>query len=149
MSSTFVGLNGSGFWMRDGTLELWLRLLALHIEDPKKPGTIAAEIRDQWLFASRGFFIGCVPVMLERFANVPEGNSVIRKAVQSFLTVLEKEPGDLPKNLLSLIGMDGGFTTDFPTSALIEVGHAFCDLLDGKITLSVSGKGYMPGSGLH
>ena len=32
MGSSFVGIGERGFWMRDGLLELWLRLLALHIK---------------------------------------------------------------------------------------------------------------------
>lgn len=41
MGSTLVYIGERGFWMRDGILELWLRFLALHIEDPVESGSLA------------------------------------------------------------------------------------------------------------
>ena len=43
--------------MRDRILEVWLRLLALHIADPEQ-GSIGQQIREGWLLASRGYFLG-------------------------------------------------------------------------------------------
>ena len=36
MGRTFVGIGEPrrGYWIRDSVLELWLRFLALHVEDP-------------------------------------------------------------------------------------------------------------------
>lgn len=51
--------------MYDGELELWLRLLALHLEEPHSTQRRSGEIREGWLLASRGFFTGCVPVALD------------------------------------------------------------------------------------
>jgi hypothetical protein len=34
MGTSFVEIGEKGFWMQDSILELWLRLLALHIADP-------------------------------------------------------------------------------------------------------------------
>ena len=47
MGTSFVSISGHGFWIQDSLLELWLRLLALHIEDPVESGGLATTIRDQ------------------------------------------------------------------------------------------------------
>jgi hypothetical protein len=84
MGSTFVEIDGKGFWMRDGILELWLRLLALHVEDPDE-GSVGRGIRDNWLLASRGHFGGCVPDGLEEAVSTPEGRAVVVAAIQSLI----------------------------------------------------------------
>lgn len=73
MGTTFVTMTrnasgkAQGFWMNDGMLELWLRLLALHLPEPTNDGEYSAtvEIRNNWLLASRGYFVGCVPHSME------------------------------------------------------------------------------------
>jgi hypothetical protein len=92
MGKTFVGIGDRGFWMRDGMLELWLRFLALHVEDPVESGSLAIEIRDQWLLASRGYFMGCVPDGLEEAVSTPEGEMLVRSAIHSLLDVLKTAP---------------------------------------------------------
>src|SRR5688572_23131272 len=96
MGTTFVTLSSDpntdapGFWMSDGMLELWLRLLALHLPDPMDDGRYAAVrgIRDQWLLGSRGFFMGCVPHGLEEACGSTEGQALVRSAVLSLLAAL-------------------------------------------------------------
>jgi len=50
MGTTFVTLSREvsettpGFWMRDGMLELWLRLLSLHLPEPTNKGEFGATI---------------------------------------------------------------------------------------------------------
>jgi hypothetical protein len=131
--------------MRDGLLELWLRLLALHVEDPVEPGSLATKIRDQWLLASRGFFNGCVPEGLEEAVSTPEGDALVRTAIRSLLEALDVAPSHLNKDVLNLLGIDGNFTADMETRRLIEVGRAYLDLLDGKITAGASDASFMPG----
>ena len=146
MGTTFVAIGDAGFWMRDGILELWLRLLALHVEDPVESGTVATKIRDQWLLASRGFFNGCVPDGLAEAVSTAEGLALVRAAIQSLLQALTKAPGHLGKEVLNLMGFSGGeFTSAVETRRLVEVGHAFLDLLDGKITTDASDTSFMPG----
>ena len=73
MGTSFVtitdGITGDepGFWMRDEMLELWLRLLSLHLPEPNDNGenTATPDIRNRWLLASRGYFNGCVPHEME------------------------------------------------------------------------------------
>jgi len=147
MGTTFVDIGGHGFWMRDGILELWLRLLALHLEDPTLPGTVATTIRDQWLLASRGYFNGCIPVGLADAVSTSEGNALVRNAIHSLLTALQTAPPYLDKGVLNIMGFnDGEFTDDFESRRLIAVGQAFLSLLDGTITTGPDDTSFMPGS---
>lgn len=149
MGTTFVALNDPrrGFWMSDGILELWLRFLALHVEDPVKSGSLATQIRDQWLLASRGYFAGCVPDGLAEAVSTPEGDSLVRAAIGSLLDALRSAPPHLSSGVLNLMGFGGGeFTADIETWRLVEVGEAFLALLDGKVTAGPSDAAFMPGS---
>ena len=146
MGTKFVGISDRGFWIRDSVLELWLRFLAMHIEDPVESGSMATRSRDQWLLASRGFFNGCVPEGLEEAVSIPEGEALARAAIHSLLGALERAPTRLNKDVLNLMGFTGGaFTADVETRRLVEVGQAYLDLLDGKITAGPSDTSFMPG----
>jgi hypothetical protein len=113
MGTTFVGIGDRGFWMQDSILELWLRFLALHIEDPVESGSLATEIRDRWLLASRGYFMGCVPDGLEEAVSTPEGERLVRSAIHSLLNALKKALNHLSNGVLNLMGFnDGEFTQD-------------------------------------
>lgn len=149
MGSSFVGLGDRGFWMRDGHLELWLRLLALHIEDPSRqnPDPTATKIRDQWLLASRGFFNGCVPVNFEEAVATEKGKAVVRGAIDSLLKALRSAPVDISKDALNLLGFEGTSQGDVERWRLIEIGQAFLDLLDGKIKSDPRDTTFMPGLG--
>src|SRR5262249_23930835 len=148
VGTTFVRIRDRGFWMRDGILELWLRFLALHVEDPVESGSLATKIRDQWLLASQGYFTGCVPEGLEEAVSTPEGEALVRAAIHSLLSALEAAPPTLNKDVLNLMGFtDGEFTIDIETWRLVEVGQAYLALLDGKITASPSDASPMPGCG--
>lgn len=147
MGTSFVRISDGGFWVQDGLLELWLRLLTLHVEDPAEPGATASAIRDQWLLASRGYFNGCVPDGLQEAVSTPEGAALVRAAVHSLLEALAAAPDRLGKEVFNLMGFSGGtFTGDIETRRLIEIGGAFLDLIDGKITSGPEDSSFMPGS---
>ena len=148
MGTTFVALNEPrrGFWVRDSLLELWLRFLALHVEDPVESTSLATRIRNQWLLASRGYFTGCVPEGLAEAASTPVGEALVRAAIHSLLEALKAAPGQLNKDVLNLMGITSGeFTADVETWRLVEVGHAYLALLDGRITAGPSDASFMPG----
>ncbi len=90
MGTTFVGIGGKGFWMADDILELWLRLLALHVEDPADSNSPAHVIRTNWLLASRYDFGGCVPHCIEEAVSTLEGRRVVLGAIESLRTALLK-----------------------------------------------------------
>jgi hypothetical protein len=155
MGTTFVTLsseasgNEPGFWMRDGMLELWLRLLALHLPEPtdSEADRVTFEIRNKWLLASRGHFVGCVPHSMEDASATREGTAAVRMAIDSLLTALRQASAPLEAGTLNLLGIEGGlFTAPIERKWLEEIGHAFVDLLDGKITCTPSSAEIMPGS---
>jgi hypothetical protein len=147
MGTTFVSTDGGGFWMSDSILEIWLRLLALHIEEPVESGGAATKIRDQWLLASRGYFNGCIPHGLEEAVVTEEGTALVRAAVQALLKALKAAPSHLSKDVFNVMGFTSTtFTIDIETRRLLEVGHAFLDLLDGKIKAGPDDATFMPGS---
>ena len=149
MGTTFVTIDETtGFWMRDGILELWLRLLALQIEESPDEEFLGRKIRDQWLLASRGYFGGHVPHDFETYANTEDGQQLIRNAIESLMAKLKKAPEELDGPTLDLLGIEGTFRDPFETSRLIEVGEAFVRLLDGQITDTATSTEFMPGSRL-
>lgn len=154
MGTTFVTLSREvssdepGFWMRDGMLEFWLRLLALHLPEPTNSGEHQAtlKIRNQWLLASRGYFGGCVPHGMEDACATQEGRDVVRIAIDSLLAALCRAPMSLDSDTLNLLGIEGMQCAPIERTWLQEIGHAFLDLLDGKIRCVPSSTEVMPGS---
>jgi hypothetical protein len=135
--------------MSDGMLEIWLRLLALHLPEPTDNGEYKAtfKIRNQWLLASRGYFGGCVPHGMEEACATQEGRAVVRIAINSLLAALGDTNIPLDADTLNLLGIEGGqFTAPIERKWLQDIGHAFIDLLDGKIVGTASTAEVMPGS---
>jgi len=143
MGSTFVTLGRDasgnpasgetqvGFWMQDSILEIWLRLLALHIREPQEYGDIANVIRNQWLFASRHHFMGCVPHFLEEATSSTEGFSLVVDAVQSLSVALASATGHICGESLSLLCFESEMG-DVEIAVLRDVAAAFRDLLNRK-----------------
>lgn len=153
MGTTFVtiteGSSGAGFWMRDDMLELWLRLLALHLPEPNNKGEHRAsiEIRNKWLLASRFYFMGCVPHGLEEACATAEGRAVVREAIASLMAALGRSNAPLDPPALNLLGFSGwDFSQTIERKWLHEIGQAFLDLLDGKITCTARSTEIIPGS---
>ena len=154
MGTTFVTLTcepsgeDQGFWMYDGMLELWLRLLALHLPESTNSGEYRAtvEIRNQWLLASRGYCGGWVPHGMEDACATQEGRTVIRIAIDSLLTALRQTAKPLDADTMNLLGIEGQFTAPIERKWLEEIGYAFLDLIDGKISGTAASTEIMPGS---
>jgi hypothetical protein len=134
--------------MHDSMLELWLRLLALHLPEPNDYGENKAtvEIRNRWLLASRGYFIGCVPHGMEDACATQEGREVVRHAIHSLRNALQPSPNSLDPNTLNLLGIEGTWLEPVDRRWLNEIGEAFLDLLDGRITGTVKQTDIMPGT---
>jgi hypothetical protein len=134
--------------MRDGMLELWLRLLALHLPEPTDNGEHQAtlKIRNQWLLASRGYFGGCVPHGMEDACATQAGRDVVRIAIDSLLAALRRAPTALDANTLDLLSVEGIQFAPMERRWLQEIGLAFIDLLDGRIAGTPASTEVMPGS---
>lgn len=155
MGTTFVTIaertegTARGFWMSDSVLELWLRLLSLHLPEPNDLGENQAtpEIRNRWLLASRGYFSGCVPHDMEFACSTAEGSAAVRCAIESLMESLSQSDVPLDADTINLLGIEGGtFSGAIERQVLREVGFAFLDLLDGKIHGTAASADVMPGS---
>ena len=133
MGSAFVAIGAHGFWSRDGVLEIWLRLLALHLDQTTTPGSTIGAIRDRFLLASTGLFNGCVPHGLDEAIATPVGANAVRSANAALLAKMEAAPFAISSKALALLGISGIFSADVATSDLVDIGHALHDLLDGTI----------------
>ncbi|MEL7500794.1 MAG: hypothetical protein AAFN77_24590 [Planctomycetota bacterium] len=154
MGTSFVTItdgtagNEPGFWMRDEMLELWLRLLALHLPEPTDSGEHAAtpEIRNKWLLASRGHFNGHVPHEMEFACANPERMKLVRTAIKSLMASIEASDSALSADTLNLLGNESCKYTDLERDRLRDIGFAFIDLLDGRINNTAHSTEIMPGS---
>jgi hypothetical protein len=133
--------------MQDGILELWLRLTALHLEEPTSPTSPVRAIRDQWLLASRGYFGGCIPDGVEDAVSTDEGKRLVLKAISSLAWRLNTCPEILDQNVLNLLGVEGvTFVNGCQTWRLQEVCSAVVGLIEGRIGGDTSQTELMPGS---
>ena len=133
--------------MQDSILELWLRLLALHLEDPLEENSKTRETRDGWLLYSRGFFVGGVQVGLGAAVATAQDRDSVVAAIRSLIGALEKGPEHLDHGTLNLLGFQsGGYPRDIERAQLIEVGKAFLALIAGEIHSDPSSTAFMPGS---
>ena len=153
MGSSYVEIGENGFWVHDALLSPFLRLLALHIDDPADRAsseTVSAtyRIRNQWLLASRYCFVGCVPVALDEAVHTEEGRKVVRKALTGLLYDLESAPSELSHHVFSLLGiLDRPFPLDLETWRFVDIARAFLALMDGEIKAGTGDhKTFMPGS---
>lgn len=149
MGTSFVAIGERGFWMQDCVLDLWLRLLALHIPDSPDRNSPVHVIRTNWLVASRGGFIGCVPDGIEDAIATPDGRQLVVDAINSLRAELMAAPPHIDKNFLNLLGFHRSsvrWVDDFETRKLLEVADAFMNLIDGKILSDASDASFMPGS---
>lgn len=129
-------------------LSLWLRLLALHLPEPNDLGEYGAtpETRNRWLLASAVYFGGCVPHEMEFAAASPERQIVVRKAIDSLMTVLDKSNIPLNADAIDLLGMKRRDFFEVDRAHLKDVGYAFLDLLNGHIESNARSTEIMPGT---
>ncbi len=154
MGTSFVTITDGnaggepGFWMRDSILELWLRLLALHLPEPNDHGEHLAttEIRNRWLLASRGYFNGHVPHNMEFACSTPENRTVVETAIKSLMSALEKSKSTLDADVLNLLGNENCKFNDIDRDRLLDIGHAFIDLMNGRVESTAHSTEIMPGS---
>ncbi|WP_149344643.1 hypothetical protein [Neorhizobium sp. P12A] len=122
-----------GFWANDSLLELWLRLLALHIDEPSSASDYGHKIRTQWLLASKHHFVGAVPHDLEEFTATTEGFDIVRKAVNSLSRMINQLDQPIQYQTLKLMGFDALWSKDIAVDELQEIALKFDDLLESRI----------------
>lgn len=153
MATTFISKNQKGFWVRDGILEIWLRLAALHLREPgkdDKDAKLLYEIRNNWLFASRGKLPGGVPFDLEKQTNTEQGKAIVLKALMDLGAALRRAPEELDKDTINILGFEGGRVVgDIETWRLMEINESMISLVNGKQYADAADKSFMPGCALE
>jgi hypothetical protein len=76
----------------------------------------------------------------------PEGCAVVRCAIDALLAALQTGTTPLDAGTLDLLGIEGCQFGSIERRWLREIGQAFIDLLEGRITCTVSSTEVMPGS---
>jgi hypothetical protein len=139
MSQSPIQVGEHGFWVADGLLCPWLRMLALNLREPMRDDSaetvsLIKSVRDRFLFVSKGYCMGWAPIKLEETFATPEGKEVVRAAIITLLDFLSRAPETLPRNALDLWGFDEASTPgyDIKTAWLIEVGKAFLVLMEDR-----------------
>jgi hypothetical protein len=83
---------------------------------------------------------------MEEACATPEGRAVVRNAIDSLLAALRRGSAPLGGGTLDLLGIEGIQFDSIERRWLQEIGQAFIDLLDGRITCTARSTEVMPGS---
>src|SRR5438105_4492862 len=112
MGKSFTEFRGRGFWARDKPLELWLRLVTLHLRYRVWVEDAAfRDLRETWLTATSGCQ-GCVGdcANLDR---VLFNNDLVKVAVEASeeaLGAIQQLGPKLDHKYLNALGLPGTFT---------------------------------------
>lgn len=150
MSSTFLTFdNQTGYWVNDGDLRLWIRLLALNFEYAVKGKEAEALncLRNKWLLASHRSTLsaGNVPYEVPEYLRIDAVKAEVLKANEMLIQRLSTVGENIDGRVLNLLGLQGIYCGSFPTKMLNEFGAAFGHLLEGKRGLSPDDSSFMPG----
>jgi hypothetical protein len=128
--SITVSFGKSSFEVNSGLLELFLRLAALHIESPVTQ--LEQEIRDDWLFISSGGHSEILCPDFDSYLYPQEGKVIALSAIGSLLIALKNAPKQLNKDMLNVMGFKYIYVGDVNSEALIALGEACIDLINGR-----------------
>lgn len=136
MGSSFTQYRDRGFWSRDGTIELWLYLLAQEaLQLDTRPDWLSKAAEDWEIQATAGF-TGCVSAGLDEHASTPERAAAVLALAERALAGLRSRGEVLPMAWLNSLGLGGRgayFTQDVLAVIFIRVGEAFIRLLRGEV----------------
>ncbi|PQO42412.1 hypothetical protein [Blastopirellula marina] len=148
MSTSFVSFDGEhGFWSADRWLELYLRLLLLHLEDAPNQRSPCHAIREKWHVASSGACSGWVPVFVDDVKASLEGVRLMLNAIASLSRGLEQAPPKLDKRVIRLLWgeqYDRPWPDEVETSSLVEISEALVKLIKGEMTSTAADEVYVP-----
>ena len=138
----FVTLDGEhGFWVRNSFFDVWLAVLALHIERTEQNDSPEAKIAHKWLFAAKHGLAELYLAMEDLFSTEGKELEVARSAVASLRDALNRLPDHVHTDAFALLG----FGTDWsfgsvPKREWLGLTAAFADLLEGKISAKAGDK---------
>ncbi len=135
MGSSFVEFHGDGFWVRDGSLEIWLSVLVEQIDRESTPPEWLRDLREQWHVATIGFN-GCVPTELDEHITTEERKAVALHLSEQALRQLRAYGPTIgvdELNRLSVAHVGSYWTQDLPITFFTDVGDYFILLLRGDL----------------
>lgn len=144
MGSSFTGFRGKGFWCDDSLLEVWLRVLALHLgEEVYEPGW-QHDLRDHWLAMSGLNIVGCIHPSLERFLTEDERIAVILHVTERSMRSLRAFGKFVPAAFLNALGFTNSFPDDLPMEWFNRIADCFTALLQGELGTDASDSPVLP-----
>ena len=144
MGNSFTKFRGKGFWSRDWLLEVWLRVLSLHMgDDVHKPGW-QHDLRDKWLLLSNGGFSGWISPSLDDFLTDDERIAAVLRASERSIQSLRAFGATVPAAHLNALGLEGGFGKDLPIEGFELINDHFTKLLRGELTTDASTSPTLP-----
>ena len=140
MGHSIVAIDGNGFQTKDHWLELWLRMLALHLQpllprawdEATERELRLHELRDIWLLYTDQPQNGCVMAAEERIVEHDDVRCAVLEAARLVLEKLRASGPVIDRARLDFVIRDHGWLRDPPTEPVIRVGEAFVRLLEGE-----------------
>lgn len=136
MGTSFVSFQNHGFWTRDASLELWLRLLAAEVERLEEaPGWLRTAAED-WKTQATAGMTGCVAANLDECASTPDRIVLLLALSESALESLRARGSVLSMAWLNSLGLGGPgsyFAADVPAEVFVRTGETFIELLRGQL----------------
>jgi len=147
MGKSFTTFKGSGFWCRDGLLEVWLRCVALHFpDDAYQSDTWLHELRDQWMFASSGLCNGWVTAALDEHVTDSTRAEIVVAASKRAISRLRAFSEIVPSAFLNALGIEGTSFNDHPIEWYEEIHDTFTSLLEGRLLSDAASSSVLPSS---
>ena len=151
MGKSFTEFRGHGFWARETSLEVWLRLVSLHLH--YRVGIEEAafrDLRESWLIATSGCQ-GCVGncADLDRVLFDDKLVAVAIEASEETLKVIDGLGPELDHRYLNALGIDGHFTADLHAWKVVQIGEHFIRLLRGELPWQVRSSPLLPSAELE
>jgi hypothetical protein len=146
MGKSFTEFRRRGFWARDTSLELWLRLVALHLRYRERIEDAAfRDLRETWLTATSGCQ-GCVGESAD-LNRVLSNDDLVRVALEASdeaLKAIRRLGPKLDQKYLNALGLPGTFVADLDAWKVVQVGEHFIRLLRGELQWEVRSSPLLP-----
>ena len=136
MGSSFVSLQGVGYWTSDATLEVWLHFLVRELDKTQDPPPWLLELREDCHIKSAAGGSGWKAPDLDRLLTTDERRELLAVISEGAVAELERygeymTVGEL--NALQTGGEGSYFAQDCRTEYFKNEGRHFIKLLRGEI----------------
>lgn len=152
MSSSFTEFRAKGFWSHDVILEVWLRVLTLHLGSDASSEGWQRELHDHWLSESSGNSCGFISPALDEFLTDEDRLAVVLRSSEEGINRLNQFGDFVPFAFLNSLGIETAFPPYFSSDHPIEwynlVASRFMALLKGELTADAANSPTVPATRL-